>query len=215
MLKNNHKVQLFPVIALLMIFGMNGCSTAEQLSKEESVKVSRAQIFSPGFTSEVYRSNMVVYGNELSGMTIIKKTGESYRVVFVSEIGLKYFDMEFFIATSEVKVHHMTSLLDKKPVVEKLTANYELVFMLFPEKARQRYFRDSGVNSMILEVKSPRRKSYYTYDRSFGWVGSIRYKNRSRIIAISLSDYDHASPGKLNFNQSNFSLHLEKIETQD
>ena len=204
---------LIPVLAAALV--LSACSTAERLPDGEAIKMSRPVIFRTDFERAVYKTNMIIYGNEISGLMVMKKTGDNYRVVFVSEIGLKYFDMEFLTGSNEVVTHHVNSLLDRKPVRERLQTSLSLVFMMHHRKAREQYFRDTGIHSYILEVKRRRRKSYYSYDPNFGNVHSIRSQKGSSIIAVSLSDYDHVSPGRMNFNQNYLSMHLEKIKTSE
>ncbi len=203
------------IVAFPLCFLPGGCSTAEKLTESEAVKVSRPFIFSPAFEKEVYKSDMIIYGNELSGLMVMKKTPSGFRVVFLSELGLKYFDMEFLMAENEVKEHFINSMLDRKPVREKLKSGLQLIFMMHHPKANYEFYRDSGVNSMIMLVKHRRQKSFYTYDRHFGFVNHIRYKRRSEVVAVSLSNYDGTHPGTIRFNQPHLSYSLQKLETTD
>ncbi|MEJ2594573.1 MAG: hypothetical protein P8100_05480 [bacterium] len=202
-------------IALPVFLLNSGCSTAEKLSDSEALKVSRPVIFSPAFTKAVYKSDMFIYGNELSGLMVMKRSSNGFRVVFLSELGLKYFDMEFIPAENEVKVHFINSMLDRKPVRKKLKSGLELIFMMRHPKAKYQFYRDSGVSSMIFLVKHRRQKSYYTYDKYFGFVHHIRHMHRSEVIAVSLNNYDDAYPGTIRFNQPHLSYSLHKLETTD
>ena len=206
------KILINLFLGIIAIACLISCSTAEKLPTEEHIKMSQPWVFNAGFEKAVYKSSMNIFGNDLSGLTIIKKSGRDYRIVFISELGLKYFDLEFFSANDSVHVHHMISLLDHKPVIDILENNFSLLFLIFPEKTKERFYKDSMLNSMQKEYKSGRKKSLYNYDKNFGSVNTIRQKHKSTKLSITISSNDRFSPEKINFNQKNFSLRFEQIE---
>jgi hypothetical protein len=84
--------------------------------------------------------------------------------------------------------------------------------MTFPEKRKEKYFRDSMTKSMVKEVKYKGHKSHYKYDQHFGMVKSIHDKRKSTNIVITLQIKDNPAPETLNFNQNNLSMRFERIE---
>ncbi len=204
--------QAFLIFLFSGLVALIGCSTAQRVSPNSQIKVSQPWIFRGDFQKALYKTDMLVYGNDLSGLTMIKKTGADYRVVLMSEFGLKYFDMEFFSENDSVKVHYIINFLDRKPVIEMLENNFRLVFLIFPEKKKEKFFRDNMTKSMVKEIKYKRQKSRYTFDSSFGMVKMVYYKKRGSKLAISVNIKDHPAPDILNFNQNNLSLRLERIE---
>jgi hypothetical protein len=188
-----------------------GCNTAEKLPADSHVKVMHPWIFSPDFQKVVYKTNLLVYGNDLSGLTVIKKSDSSFRVVMMSEIGLKYFDMEFFRESDRLEVHHIINFLDRKPVIEMLENNFSLIFMMFPEKSKKDFYRDNSIKSMIMEIKYKRQKSQYAYDVNFGQVSKIFDKKGGRNLVITINLKDHLAPDIINFNQNNLNLRFEKL----
>ena len=132
------KITINLLIGMIAIACLISCSTAEKLPSEDQVKLSQLWVFNAGFERAVYKTNMKIFGNDLSGLTIIKKSGRDYRIVFISELGLKYFDLEFFSANDSVHVHHMISLLDHKPENDILEKNFSLLFLIIPEKTKER-----------------------------------------------------------------------------
>ena len=192
--------------------GSSGCRTAEKISDNTQIKRSQPWIFSADFKKAVYKTNMLIFGNELSGLTLIKKTGKDFRVVFMSELGLKYFDLEFFAKNDSLKIHHMISFLDRKPVLDLLENNLKLIFMIFPNKTKEHFYQDPMTNNLVKEIKYKGNKSLYSYDKNFGRVNTIRNKKRGTNQVIILDGFDHQSPETINANQRNLSLRLEKIE---
>lgn len=204
-------MRLFVPFLVLMII-LSGCRTAEKLPADSQIKMSQPWVFSRDFQKAVYKTDMLVYGNELTGLTMIKRTSLSYRVVCMSEVGLKYFDIEFPKYADSIIVHHIINLLDHKPVIEMLENNYRLLFMIFPEKTTEKFFNDSRTKGMIKEYRYKGQKSRYTYDANFGMVKTIFDKKRGRNLSVNIKITDHLAPQTININQTNFNLRLERLE---
>jgi hypothetical protein len=194
-----------------MVITLAGCKTATKVSDTSQVKLTKPHVFSTDFQKGLYKTNMTVFGNELSGLTLIKKTGASYRVVFMSELGLKYFDMEFFTENDSVKVHQLTSFLDKGPVEKMMVNNYSLIFMTFAQHAKSKNYLDQTTNTMITEFRYKKQRIFYYYDKNFGQVSKINNTFGKNNLMVNLSNFDHLAPHNLNFNRPNLSMRLEMI----
>lgn len=82
--------------------------------------------FSDSKTDYVYKTNITVYGNELSGIFIAKKINDTtHRVVFTTEFGNKLFDFE--ISETTFKVNSIVSELDKKILINTLKEDFRLL----------------------------------------------------------------------------------------
>lgn len=212
-MRNRNIIILLNVILGLTLFlYSSGCSTAERFPGDSHIKISEPSVFKPGFQKALYKSEMKIFGNDLSGLTMIKKKGMAYRVVFMSELGLKYYDLEFSTLKDSVTVHYVINLLDHKQVNNILQNMYKAMFMVFPEKTKEKYYDDAHINSAQKVYKSGSRKSLYNYDKHFGTVKTINQKYKSTRLSINISSYEGLSPEKVNINQKNFNLHLEQIE---
>jgi len=197
------------------VLAITGCKTSVKVPKKAGVKLSQPWVFKKDFQKALYKTNLMLYGNELSGLTLVKKTGESFRVVFMSEVGLKYLDMEFFGSNDSVAVHHLTSFLDKGNVEKMMINNYLLIFMTFTNKASFKDYQDKTTNSMIKVYRYKKHRIFYTYDKHFGQVSSIDNTFGRKNLMVRLSEYDNAAPQKLNFNRPNLNMHLEMVVPQN
>ena len=82
--------------------------------------------FSEPKTDYVYKTNITVYGHELSGIFIAKKINDTtHRVVFTTEFGNKLLDFE--ISEKTYKVNSIVSELDKKILINTLTEDFRLL----------------------------------------------------------------------------------------
>jgi hypothetical protein len=202
---------LLLVIVLITVFTIDGCKTATKVSDTSQIKLGKLKIFSTDFQKGLYKTNMTVFGNELSGLTLIKKTGNNYRVVFMSELGLKYFDMEFFKENDSVKVHQITSFMNKGPVEKMMINNYRLIFMTLAQNAKSKNYLDKTTNTMIKEFRYKKQRIFYYYDKNFGQVSKINNTFGRNNLMVHLSNFDHLAPHNINFNRPNLSMRLEMI----
>lgn len=199
----------------LVALALSACKTSVKVTEYAGVKLSQPWVFNKDFQKALYKTNLMLYGNELSGLTLVKKTGETFRVVFMSEVGLKYLDMEFFGRNDSVVVHHLTSFLDKGNVEKMMINNYLLIFMTFTNKASFKDYQDKTTNSMIKEYRYKKHRIYYTYDKHFGQVSTIDNTFGRKNLMVRLSEYDDVAPQKLNFNRPNLNMHLEMVVPQN
>jgi phosphoribosylformylglycinamidine (FGAM) synthase PurS component len=82
--------------------------------------------FSDSKTDYVYKANITVYGNELSGIFIAKKINDTtHRIVFTTEFGNKLMDFE--ISETDFKVNSIVSELDRKILINTLKEDFRLL----------------------------------------------------------------------------------------
>lgn len=113
---------------LLVVLIALSCSNKEYRPLTAIEKKEISGVFSEEFDKQLYQTTMKVFNKELTGVTLIKHTQTSHRVVFMSELGVKYFDIEVpFSADEDPKVHYMMSLLDRKLLVNMLLNDFDLL----------------------------------------------------------------------------------------
>jgi hypothetical protein len=82
--------------------------------------------FSDPETDYVYKANIMIYGNELTGIFIVKKLDDTtHRVVFTTEFGNKLIDVE--VSENDFKVNSIVAELDRKIVINTLKADFRLL----------------------------------------------------------------------------------------
>lgn len=82
--------------------------------------------FSDSKTDYVYKTNISVYGNELSGIFIAKKINDTtHRIVFTTEFGNKLMDFE--ISETDFKVNSIVSELNRKILINTLKEDFRLL----------------------------------------------------------------------------------------
>lgn len=103
----------------------------------------------------VYKTNITVYGHELSGIFIAKKINDTtHRVVFTTEFGNKLMDFE--ISDKTFKVNSIVSELDRKILINTLEEDFRL--LLKKDFLIQEQFENESYN--IYKSEDGKRDNY-------------------------------------------------------
>lgn len=82
--------------------------------------------FSNPETDYVYKAHIEVYGNDLSGIFVVKKVSDSvHRVVLTTDFGNKLLDFE--LSETDFKVNSIVDDLNKKMVLNTLKKDFNLL----------------------------------------------------------------------------------------
>ncbi|OXA80554.1 hypothetical protein SAMN05444397_10577 [Flavobacterium aquidurense] len=120
-----------------------GSVTKNYTPKKLDKKTVEVPYFSEPKTDYVYKTNITVYGHEMSGIFIAKKINDTtHRVVFTTEFGNKLFDFE--ISDTTFKVNSIVSELDKKILINTLKEDFRL--LLKKEYVIQEQFENESDN---------------------------------------------------------------------
>src|SRR5688500_11320827 len=106
------------------------CSCASDYRYMEAVETNKdciSKLAPIQFNTAWYHASVDVVGKHISGLLLIKNMPDSsYRVVFTNEGGVTFFDFGFTPAGS-FKVYNIIKQLDKKPVIQTLRKDFELI----------------------------------------------------------------------------------------
>ncbi len=120
----------FLLINFLLAIVLISCGSNNVVLKHKPTTVEKPTFDVPYFSNPtidyVYKANITVYGNQLSGIFITKKINETtHRVVFTTEFGNKLLDFE--ISETDFKVNSIVSELDKKILTNTLKTDFRLL----------------------------------------------------------------------------------------
>lgn len=139
------------VISFFIAFSLVSCGirptknlTAAVLEKP----VYEASYFSNAEMDYVYKTTISVYGNDISGIFIIKKIDAAkHRVVFTTDFGNKLMDFE--ISETDFKINSIVEELDRKILIATLKEDFRL--LLQKNFANQKQFENS--EAVVYESK--------------------------------------------------------------
>jgi len=123
-------MKLFLLISGFLFLILTSCATNSVVKDYIPVPLEKTVYLVPYFSNPtmdyVYKANISVYGNELTGIFIAKKINDTtHRVVFTTEFGNKLLDLE--ISENDFKVNSIVDELDRKILINTLVTDFRLV----------------------------------------------------------------------------------------
>jgi len=207
MTKNRYYKGVGVFISLLLVISSCSIKGYKPITESEKNKIIAPHIFADKFEKVLYKTNLDIYGNEITGLTLIKKTDSAIRVVSMSELGIKYFDIEFpSDRLKPVKVHYIMELLNKKLLVNMIKRDFSLL-LLSPEITKSD-IKVSDENDSKMLVKH--NKLIYFFDSS-GAIFEIA-KQRSLKPVYRLSGYQQYFPDTIIIDHGKITFEFESIE---
>ncbi|WP_405206179.1 hypothetical protein [Aquimarina sp. LLG6339-5] len=186
------------------------CKVATVENFTESEVKSGDQVVNPYFSSTtidyVYKSDISVYGNEFSGILILKKIApQKHRIVFTSQFGSTFFDIE--IDSESYKIHSIIEQLDRKIILNTLIKDFTL---LVKEKgmAVQRYHNDTY---NVLKNEKGKYSNYYFYNLSDQKLDKIvnTTKRKEKVIVLFNDIAEDHLANNISIDHKNIRLNIE------
>lgn len=156
-----HKGLLLMTISILLF--LNSCSVSlfQGLRPADDVVTSPVSWFKSDTAHFLFNTKIDVLKNHFSGLMVIKQVGaDNYRVVFITEVGLKIFDMEFF-PDRETKVHYIMDAMNKKALVRTLSNDISLMLMNRYSGKTPAVLHERDSREVVFEYSDQGRKNYY------------------------------------------------------
>jgi hypothetical protein len=109
----------------------------------------------------LFNTKIDLLKRHFSGLMVIKPlTGGIYRVVFITEVGLKIFDMELF-PDHRVKVHYIMDAMNKKALIKALSNDISLVLMNRCVNVKPDLLQEKTSGEAVFRFRDKGRKCYY------------------------------------------------------
>ncbi|WP_411811815.1 hypothetical protein ACLB9Y_19425 [Chryseobacterium scophthalmum] len=156
----------------------------------------------------VYKCQMDIYKNHVSGILIIKKIKETtHRVVLTSDFGNKLIDFE--VSENDFKLNYVLPDLDKKIVINFLKSDFQ-------ELLRQKYPVNESFeneNSKIYLSKIEKKNYYLFFNKENNLLKQIIYtKNNKEKIDFSFDAKKHIFADSLNLQHKDFKINIKLFQ---
>lgn len=120
----------YSIISFFLALIVSSCTSLNVVKGYNPVALETTKFEVPYFSNPemdyVYKANITVYGNELSGIFIAKKINDTtHRVVFTTEFGNKLLDFE--ISETDFKINSIVEELDRKILINTLKNDFRLL----------------------------------------------------------------------------------------
>ena len=136
-------------------------------------KIVKNQYFSTD-SDYVYKTQIEIYKNNLSGILIIKKMGEKHRVVLTSDFGNKLMDFE--ISEKEFNINYIIPDLDKGIVKTFIENDFRM--LLKNQFTVNQEFENE--NSKIFAAEEAKKKYYLFFNKTNDLLSKIIYTNHGK-----------------------------------
>lgn len=185
-------------------------SCSSEYSSMRSIPVNTdcvKKIKPTGISTSWYDAGVDVQGRHISGLLLIKQMPDSVaRIVFTNEAGITYFDMSFD-AQGRFKTHYITKQLNKKPVVNTLRADFELL-MGIP-------FRHSEISAwqkgdeVFYGIRQKKRAAYFITDTDCASLQRLELgsKRKKRLTGFLMGE-SVLSPDSILIQHHNFNMKI-------
>jgi hypothetical protein len=112
----------------------------------------------------LFSADIDIYSNHFGGMMVIKYLSrESCRVVYITEVGIKVFDLEFF-TNGDFKVHYCLEAINRKLIIKTLKNDIGLMLADVPSINKGKLSEDRKLDKSLLKSKDHSRTRYYLLD---------------------------------------------------
>jgi len=197
----------FLIISLFLI--LVSCAT-NNVAKDLKPVVLEKTVYNATYFSNpeidyVYKTNITVYGNELSGIFIAKKINETtHRVVFTTEFGNKLLDFE--ISETDFKVNSIVDELNRKILINTLKTDFRLLL-------RNQFLIEEQLEDNINKVYKSNEGSRYNYiyvsksDEKLSKI--VHTSKRKEKISISFTSENNIFANAIIIQHSDIKLRIE------
>ncbi len=144
---------------------------------------------------------------------------EDYRVLFITEVGIKVLDMEF-LGSGDFKLHYCIDALNRKSVLETLKNDIDLLLSPVPESTKIKMMKDRQTGNILIKSKERRSVTYYFLEDHYRVNKAMRRngcmkKTQMTIYSTGFSEIDSIhichSPVKLNIYLSKLNENKSEI----
>ncbi|MDX6190513.1 hypothetical protein SGQ83_14215 [Flavobacterium sp. Fl-318] len=194
-------INCFLAVAILSCGSLSKKYSPKKLDKTSY----QATYFSDSKTDYVYKTNITVYGNELSGIFIAKKINDTtHRVVFTTEFGNKLLDFE--ISETNFKVNAIVSELDRKILINTLKEDFRL--LLKKEYQIQEQFENESDN--IYKSADGKRFNYLFLSKKDQKLEKVVHASKTKEkITLTFSSENNIFAEKIQIIHQNIKLKIE------
>jgi hypothetical protein len=201
----------------LLLFVMSGCSVSMfngYHKQNEPAETLPEFWFHADSGYFLFSTGIDLMKNRFTGLMVVKPGGNnSYRVIFITEMGLKIFDMEFF-PDRDTQVHYIMEAMNKKALVKTLVNDMSLVLMNHLPGLQPILYSHKNSPDNVFRYQTGCLKTYYHVTDSVGkpymalQTGCLTNKVKADIYGNNITGVDSVKLEHYNFR---LSIKLKRI----
>lgn len=160
------------------------------------------------YDDRVYKCQIEVYKNDISGILIVKKLNETtHRVVLTSDFGNKLIDFE--ISENDFKLNYVLPDLDKKIIINFLKNDFRI--LLKKDFSISETLESKDFN--IYTSQENKEKYYLFVDRENQLLKKMVYtKNNKEKIDFSFAAKKHIFADSINLQHKDYKINIKLFQ---
>ncbi|MFW0736822.1 hypothetical protein [Flavobacterium sp. N502536] len=197
----------FLIINCFLAIVLVSCSAVTKNYTPKKLDRTSYQVpyFADSKTDYVYKTNITVYGHEMSGIFIAKKINDTtHRIVFTTEFGNKLLDFE--ISETDFKVNSIVSELDRKILIHTLKEDFRL--LLKKDYLIQQQFENESAD--IYKSPDGKRDNYLFISKKDHKLEKVVQSSKTKEkFTLTFSSENDIFAEKILINHQNIKLKIE------
>ena len=191
------------IVAIILLFFFQSCVISE--FKPESKTYDYKKILSETGKSYVYRTRIHLYDNDFSGLIVIKSEKTGHRIVFLNEIGMKFFDIE--LLPRSYKIHHIFKPMNKKMLIKLLVSDFNFILMN-NIKSENKFLKEKKSEKFALKPKKV-KNIYYLDKNTLLPKEAFKYSAFRKTTLLNYKNYNTEIPQNISIKHKNIKFAME------
>jgi hypothetical protein len=162
----------------------------------------------------LFNAEIDIYKNHFGGMMVIKYlSSESCRVVYITEVGIKVFDLEFF-KNGDFKLHYCLEAINRKIIINTLRSDIGLMLANIPQGNKMKILQDQKQNKLLLKITDHSLAKYFLVDNISHRTEEILTKTclqKKVEIKYSGNNLNELDSVQIRHNNIRLKIHLSRI----
>ncbi len=202
------------VFLVLFFFSCGVIKQSRYIPLERQTKILHSH-FVPFPESSIFKAEILIRQKQLSGIMVFKRTApELWRIVFINEIGMKFFDLK--LARDNFEVVECYQGLKRKKLLSLLEQDFRLL-LIPPEHPVQVHVKKEKNNVSVFLERPEHRKGwniYYLSGNNLLLKETESYGFWEKKISVSFNSYKRNHPDSfvINHNDVKLKLHFKLLD---
>ncbi len=199
-------MRYLPFSILLVL--LHGCiSEYSHLQASEPDPMCAARISPLHIETSWYSASVDVLNKHISGLLLLKNMPDSSRrIVFTNEAGVTFFDFGF--SDGIFKVHSVISQLDKKPVIQTLRRDFELILGVPFQKGI--YQRFTAGDEVYFGVAQKKETAYFITGKDCASLQRLEWGGARKIqVTVRMPGSGYPSPDTIAVEHYTFNMQIK------
>ncbi len=163
----------------------------------------------------LFQSSIDIFRNNYSGLLFIKPLETSHRILFITEMGIKIFDMEIF-RNENLKVHYCLDAMNRKSVTNTLGKDLSLMIFNLSENDKLKMMKEKGTGKTVIRARDHNGTRYcYINDKTGKVEELISTGALTNKLNIKFYSESGLEPDSINLSHYNLKLNIHLVKLNE